>query len=601
MGFLNAIARFFWGLYDLLASPFRWVNEQFRESPRTRAFLYAVPALFAAVSGVALVTASQIGRERELVESYDSLSQAIHNEYLRELDSLNSARRLLKATGSPDPFGEDRPTPGVSSGTGTVARPRLVPQLDRVDPSTLSDDLRTMVAKIESLQIDQQTLLLKLIALDPENEEFRYRYAMAFEGGWQSKQLELMKQLAPEETPGFDKAHLWMASYYFTLPASSIGEAKRQRNKALIHAKHCLSLDKTRREAEIIKAESLVVLEQYQEALASYRALFDTEPEFFERIVALNRALGKEEDNRGVYELASQKLLSKIRNLRSVNTNDWSVSVRQNVVCMVGLGDFTGLIDFLKLEENLAEQKPDDSTESRLTFLRRLRGDSLRNWAQARLRETNASQDLAQILDLLKQARELNPNDEATKFQVALVGMLHPTVRDEANLIYDPATDPNVPGMVLQVQGNLEMQNRNYAQAIGKYEEARRKIPKNPDLLNNLAYALLMSDSAANASRALFLVDEAIALVPNLADNATTLSAYRHTRGAALMALGRTNEAASNFEIALQSRPDDEGVLESLIKCYQERDPAQAGTYQKRLDEIRTKKTQSLNNGATGG
>jgi tetratricopeptide (TPR) repeat protein len=109
------------------------------------------------------------------------------------------------------------------------------------------------------------------------------------------------------------------------------------------------------------------------------------------------------------------------------------------------------------------------------------------------------------------------------------------------------------------------------------------KIPKDADLLNNLAFAYLTSD-AQNAERALFLVDEALQLLPPVLENNDPLSHFHHTRGTALLALDRITEAAASFELALQYRPDNPGILESLVKCYTGRDEKQAAAYQKQLD-----------------
>jgi tetratricopeptide (TPR) repeat protein len=127
------------------------------------------------------------------------------------------------------------------------------------------------------------------------------------------------------------------------------------------------------------------------------------------------------------------------------------------------------------------------------------------------------------------------------------------------------------------------MQKRNYSQAIERYEQARIKIPKDSDLLNNLAFAYLVAD-VKNAERALFLVDEAIQLLPNTLETNEAASHFHHTRGSALLALNRISEAAASFEIALQYRPNNPGILESLVKCYTGRDDKQAAAFQKRLD-----------------
>ena len=57
--------------------------------------------------------------------------------------------------------------------------------------------------------------------------------------------------------------------------------------------------------------------------------------------------------------------------------------------------------------------------------------------------------------------------------------------------------------------------------------------------------------------------------MPKTELNKKERSHFYDTRGAALMQLNRMTQAAASFEIALQERPNDRKILESLVKCYQ--------------------------------
>jgi tetratricopeptide (TPR) repeat protein len=284
--------------------------------------------------------------------------------------------------------------------------------------------------------------------------------------------------------------------------------------------------------------------------------------------------------NRAVYEDAASRLENKLRAVRETDVDAWSRTLRQIQLCYIGSQNFVELRRLLANEQVLAQDSP-----LRKKAVDEILGNSLNAEAQAIVRSDNAAQRTAEVLKLLKQSHELSPNDIQTKYQLAYLPTAFPETATEAKAIYDPEKDPEIPGQVLQVLGNAEMQRRNYAEAIERYEQARLKIPKDSDLLNNLAFAYLVSDSK-NAERALFLVDEAIQLLPTLLENNEAASHFHHTRGTALLALNRVSEAAASFELALQFRPDNAGILESLIKCYTGRDEKQAAAFRKRLDAV---------------
>jgi len=103
--------------------------------------------------------------------------------------------------------------------------------------------------------------------------------------------------------------------------------------------------------------------------------------------------------------------------------------------------------------------------------------------------------------------------------------------------------------------------------------------------LNNLAYTYLASGSS-KPERALGLVDQALDYLPKSPSNEKYRSHFYDTRAIALMRLDRMAEAAAEFENALQARPDDEKVLESLIECCKAAE-LDCEDHEKHLREIR--------------
>lgn len=574
MNLANLLARVFYDISEPILAPFRWINDQFQESPRKRALVYGLPAVLVGCVGLALITAAQIRRERELLNFYNQSTSRLDNEIAKQVTLLNASRQLINDN-PVEPKAEPAEQQTAKGDDKTKPTPEEDPALKGLSP-----DQKEIVLKIRTLQTDLQTMLLKLISLDPVNQTYRFRYANSFGATDPMKQFELMRQLAPETNPGFADAHFWLATNFMRARANTPNERRLLTEKALLHANFCLNLDSGKREARMIKANALFALGRQQEAYAEFEQLFQDEPEYFASLVQINKSMRMEGRNRAVYEDAASRLENKLRAVRETDVDAWSRTLRQIQLCYIGSQNFVELRRLLANEQVLAQDSP-----LRKKAVDEILGNSLNAEAQAIVRSDNAAQRTAEVLKLLKQSHELSPNDIQTKYQLAYLPTAFPETATEAKAIYDPEKDPEIPGQVLQVLGNAEMQRRNYAEAIERYEQARLKIPKDSDLLNNLAFAYLVSDSK-NAERALFLVDEAIQLLPTLLENNEAASHFHHTRGTALLALNRVSEAAASFELALQFRPDNAGILESLIKCYTGRDEKQAAAFRKRLDAV---------------
>ena len=132
--------------------------------------------------------------------------------------------------------------------------------------------------------------------------------------------------------------------------------------------------------------------------------------------------------------------------------------------------------------------------------------------------------------------------------------------------------------------GAQEMGKKNYDNALRFFELARKKSPRSPDILNNLAYTYLQGD-APNPKRSLKLVDQALLYLPKNPENEEYRTHFYDTRGHALMQLDRMAEAVGQFKLALETRPDDEKILASLIECCQAAE-IDSEEYEKRLRKI---------------
>lgn len=157
------------------------------------------------------------------------------------------------------------------------------------------------------------------------------------------------------------------------------------------------------------------------------------------------------------------------------------------------------------------------------------------------------------------------------------------------------ATDAGsgAPAAVLNQLGNELLMRKQYSKAIRYYQKAREKSPKDPAILNNLAYIYtIATDEVHNPERALQLIDEAISNLPsNIATSEE--SRFFHTKATALKQLDKLEEALSLFELALKARPEHADSLRSVIECYRALNLQTPEQYIERLEQIEEEKKQA--------
>ena len=132
---------------------------------------------------------------------------------------------------------------------------------------------------------------------------------------------------------------------------------------------------------------------------------------------------------------------------------------------------------------------------------------------------------------------------------------------------------------------------KDYDSAITYFERARKKQPRNSQILNNLAYSYLQSPENRNPEQALLLVDQAISNVNSTKitgkQREDVVASFFDTRGVALMQLSRYKDAAAAFEIAFRNRSTSKEIVERLIECYEKLgNERQAEAYRRRLEKI---------------
>jgi tetratricopeptide (TPR) repeat protein len=440
--------------------------------------------------------------------------------------------------------------------------------------------IANVAKRFEQLLDEQQVYLEKLIALNPEEPEYRFQLALvSLEQGDAQRGMAIIQNLAPASEPGYATAHFWLANYLVQLAARASDQRTRLQSMslALKHAEHCLIRDQGQLDAKRMKAMLLEQLGRREAAYATYEELFDTEVAYYERLVALNERLKREDRSQPILDRA----LAEFRNRLSrsgggsgdegqLSTEEWVRTWMHVTKCRVKLGDFDDAVSSLQNELNSLEGSQKDNAKR--VFLSQLIAEVY----LGQLNEIDRSEgrDAKAIfrdeLELFRLAKKYSPRSPVVLKGLARISFCdYPDLAAEARSLYVPEEDDDAPADVLNELGSNALARGQYRDASRYFELANKKSPKNPFILNNLAYTYLVRDDA-NPARALKLIDEALRYLPAGEARMQVRSNFYDTRGTALMQLGRLTEAIAAFEIAIQDRPDKREILESLIKCYED-------------------------------
>ena len=537
----------------LVTSPMEVFSAISDGSGRSDAMVKGLPAAIVALLGSAAVFFMGSNQEN-LIESYTSKLQRTDNQ-----------RKILKA--------ELRQSLLNKSALGAGAT------------ADTSDD-ETREAEIEQLNQQSNIYLNKLISIEPDQNEFRYRLALrALEEGNVQKCLKMMKQISPLDTPGYPPAHLQLALLFENSPAKNSIQRIANLDKALIHVEHCLTNDINNLDALKIKARLLTLKGSRADARIAFKKIFEAEPKYFRPLIQLQDS----ESERNSTLLTASSAFSQQLSSSEVQKDSarWVAAWQGYAQTMTLLKQFPELE--VRLLKELDRYKDSSDNLARLPFLKQYLAQLYISWTNS----TNGnpmSKDLRafseetqlDMLDFYAKAFSYKESDNTLLQTIArLAFSSHQAVRDKARAIYNPEDQADLPPAVLNQMGLKALSIKDYISAQKYYERAKALAPSNPAILNNLAYAYLKGEDEgdasqseinrqrkSNAERAHDLVAQAIRALPDNQRNSPNMSMYRHTLGTALMQLKNYAAAAAEFEQALSIRPDNVDLLESVIVCY---------------------------------
>lgn len=544
-------------------------------SVRSEAFAKGLPAVLVGAGITLAVVLMSLGGQESLVEFYSS-----------ELQKADNERKILQAELQQALISENALTEN-SSGSGQI--------------QAKDDDPRQ--AKIDLLGEKTNIYLKKLIKVQPEQREYKYRLALsALADGDANRCFEMMKQISPLDTPGYPKAHLQLALLFENAPAKSPIERVGNLDTALTHVEHCLTNDVNNLEALKIKARLLVLKGSTEDARRTFKKIFDSDPKYFRPLIQLQK---EEVERKATLVSASSAFSTQLASPEvQKDSARWVAAWQGYAQSMTMLKEFEPLE--LRLLRELDRYRDGNDNMARQPFLKQYLAQLYISWTvskngdplKAAMLELPKENQLS-MLDYYSKAFSYNENDRTVLQSVArLAFSKYEEVSAKARSIYNPDEQTNLPPEVLNQMGLEALKNKDYELAQQHYERARSLAPNNPAILNNLAYAYLKGEDEgdfsrkdahmrkkSNAERAHDLVAQAMRLIPKDQLKSPNMSMYRHTLGTALMQLKNYAAAAAEFEQALAIRPENVDVLKSVIVCYDNYN-LDSTPYRNKLDEV---------------
>lgn len=559
------IKRIFSTPMSIVSAPFHYFSGIWNDAGRGSHLLMAMPAIVLGLLGASAIAYSVFGDVGNLEKRYDGLAQEANDKSKKMYDELMRELRV------------------IASQTG-----------ERVDIHTQIPDTNERKIELYKSQSAERIYLNKLIDLNESNLNYKYRLALlALQQNQREEGLSLMNTIAPQKEPGYSEAHLYMARLLLGQPVKSQQELNRNEQAALDHLLNCLVRDKNNPEALRLKAQLMVKGGRLVEAYEIYDQLFEDDPMFYIPLLRINQQQQEVGRNSGILDQAILKFRQKIVD-EADDVSAWVSSWQHYVNCLLQKKDH------ITAEASITEEIKKQETElANRKFLEKLLAAVYTNWAGSTGGREADPQQQAQQLDYLQKSMKYDDSSVETLRWLAYLGNSpNSEISEKARKVYDAKNDQNAPGAVYSEIGAYALATKDFETAIEYFEKARKKSPRDPRVLNNLAYAYLKAENR-NPERALLLVDQALTFIQNLNAQARTayVSHFFHTRGEALMQLDRMIDAAAAFEMAIQERPNNESILAQLETCYRGRDERQADVYKRRLEQVRAENRAEENAG----
>ena len=332
----------------------------------------------------------------------------------------------------------------------------------------------------------------------------------------------------------------------------------------------------------IEQAQKLEREKAFDKAFEAYKKLFEKNPIHYRDLMRISRILNQQSELGPILQSAYDRFLRQVEQNRQGSMEEW-VKAWNELVIISRLGG-----ESKKIEKALLDElKTFKSQVGQEVFLKKQLASVYANLA-VKMGRSAAGEAKGQQLKHLARAFELDDQSRIAKQWLTILGF-DEEIGDQARAVYDPSKDENTPWLVDSELAYRVLGTNNFERAVELYETARKKAPQNPQILNNLAYSYLKL-AKPSPEKSLQLVDQALAALKRMQLNKQQQNqiygSFLDTRAEALRQLGRMEDSAETYEMALQYRPKNRELLENLVKLYSDLDEKKAELFRRKLESL---------------
>lgn len=537
---------------------------------RSRSLMLGLPAVVFALTGVVLLVFAQVSLDKSLEPLYQGRLAASSMEKVRLAEELQLEIKLQ------------------------LASQQVVAETTLDDLISPEDERRVNLKRARD---EERVYLQKLNAINPEDDEYLFKLAKVTIGDNEvDRGLAMVRKISPASEPGYIPGHLFLANYHLRKATTEQpGKRLQQVNAAIRHLKNILLREPKNKPALVLLGTIYNKQRNYAAAYPHFYTLFKGDKSGFRSVVELNKRLDREYENVHVLNEAEDFFNRKLIELP--RDNEQRIVMLKNMTdCYRMQKDFEAAESLLKDEIKAYANIADDA--SRLLWTKKLLSSIYISWSSSFPGEDYAA--VKRRLGFLKLAMKYDlENADAQRSLTRIAYMEFPDLAQESLEIYSALDHPDAPAVVINELGIQALSRSRYEDALRYFTAANRKAEKNPEILNNLAYTHLKSDTP-NPKLALTLIDDAIRFTPP-----TALEKYRSnfldTRARAYMQLKQYSSAIADLTRAWSDRKDNLEIMEAIVECYYANDMASnAETWQQKLeDEKKRQEVERLDNPVT--
>lgn len=387
--------------------------------------------------------------------------------------------------------------------------------------------------------------------------------AILAQRGATAQAMALMASIAPESQEGYLPAHAWLAR--LMLRQQPVPEEQ------LPLLKHHLQLGVKWEDApaDLLAAATQLALSNRDNsrAIQLLAQSAEKQPEFEGELFRLAINLGNQRVAAQTAEKALPRLLERID--QGIATADDRITASQILFYQKEFDASRGVLEEGLRAENLAPEGQQKLRRQLSEFYR------LRFMQTLKTSPTNWSADV-RLLDQAMRADPTNPHVAEQVAMLARIGGDQPpdTLMDQLRSFLAQGTATPLTHSWLAEAYILRTE---YDKAIEHLTTVLDRMPDSAQSLNNLAYALALSEPG-RLEDALSYSQAAIKANPRVAD-------YHDTLGFILMKMDRVTEAITEMELAVELEPGRVDFHQRLAEIYEQRGNVEMATAHRKIIE----------------